>query len=262
MTSPSFSGEAVRSNCEAVAGRERGSVMAFIAAFPGYLRRNKKDEELQNVITMEVAMKASLFLVLLLFLVAVPPVHAQWHVGGLLGHTPAKTAVSPEPETITYSGRLRMGIGGVVDYALTKEIDLHGMLMLIGKGTTIDREDMSDDVIWTVSSIEIPLLVRYTLQTPGDVRPFVAAGPTVGFLRAAEFDVGGEREDDDAAKSFDAGMVVGAGVLMPWQSGRLFAELRYARGMIDVRDTDQAVKNRGVLVLLGITFPLGKDPSF
>lgn len=205
-------------------------------------------------------MKASLFLAFLPLLFAVPPVQAQWHAGGLLGLNQATTAVDPEPETIAYSGRLRMGIGAVVDYALTRDIDLHGMLMLIGKGTTIDREDMSDEVIWTVSSVEIPLLVRYTLQISGDVRPYVAAGPTIGLLRGAEFDIGGEKEDDDDAKSFDAGMTIGGGVLMPWRSGRLFAELRYARGMIDVRDTEQAVKTRGVQALLGITFPLGNNP--
>ncbi len=205
-------------------------------------------------------MKASLFLAILPLLAAMSPVQAQWHAGGVLGLNRASTAVSPEPETITYSGRLRMGIGAVVDYALTKEIDVHGMLMFIGKGTTIEREDMSDDVIWTVSSVEIPLLVRYTLQTPGDVRPYVAAGPTIGFLRGAEFDIDGEKDDDEDAKSLDAGMAIGGGVLMPWRSGRLFAELRYARGMLDVRDTDLAVKNRGVQVLLGITFPLGNEP--
>ena len=73
---------------------------------------------------------------------------AQLQLGGILGLNVASTGIDPEPSFRNYSSSLRFGIGAVVDYPITEKIDLHGQLMVQGKGSKITDEDFSDDLIY------------------------------------------------------------------------------------------------------------------
>src|SRR5690606_40282144 len=90
---------------------------------------------------------------------------AHWQVGGILERNFATASVEPEVGDRAYSMRTAFGIGAVVDYPLAPQIDLHGQIMLQGKGMTLKDPDFERDVDWKVTYIEIPVLLRYTLQT-------------------------------------------------------------------------------------------------
>lgn len=205
-------------------------------------------------------MKAKFPWAILALTLAVPDVNAQWHVGGVIDLNRSNIAVDPEPELGGYSSRLRFGIGAVVDYALSSRIDLHSQLMVQGKGATIEELE-DDEVQWSTSWVEIPIQVRYTFRSNAPVRPFIAAGPSFGFLRSARFEfVDYPDEEDEEAKSFDAGLAISAGASMPQGKGTLFGSLRYVHGLVNVIDVDSDLKvmNRGLQVLVGMTFPIGK----
>ena len=198
---------------------------------------------------------------LLTLMASAPDVHAQWHLGGLLEINRAFTGINPEPSgNRTYHARNAFGIGAVVDYPLRQHIDLHGQIILIGKGNTIKDPDLAGDMIWKATYVEIPLLVRYTFQNEASAQPYVIAGPSFGLLRSATLTVDGESaEDDEDAKKFDMGMVVGVGASMAYGTRKIFGEVRYAHGLVDVVDVSEFdVMHRGVQFLAGVTFPMGK----
>lgn len=187
---------------------------------------------------------------------------AQWHVGGLVDVNRASTSFDPDPQFREYSSRTAFGIGAVVDYELTNRIDVHAQLMLQGKGNTMHDEDFPSDVVWKTSWLEIPVLVRYTISNEGRFHPFVAAGPTIGFLQSAKFTADGEPDqDDEDAESLDLGLVIGGGARMPHGRSVLFGEVRYAHGLTNVTDSGGVftVTNRGLQLLVGVTFPLGQE---
>lgn len=59
----------------------------------------------------------------------------------------------------------------------------------------------------------------------------------------------------------DFGLGFGAGVSFPLGTNALFVEGRYALGLSNINDDpedpDTQIKNKGIQVIAGITFPLG-----
>ena len=206
----------------------------------------------------------TLLLSVILILAMAPGVQGQWRVGGMVDINRAHTAISPEPEFRDYMSRLGFGLGFAADFLISNRMGIHGELLLQGKGNTIQDEDFDDDLHWKTSWVEIPLLFRYTLSSSGTARPYVAAGPSIGFLRSAKFSMSGEPDqDDDDAKSMDASVVLGGGATFPLRRGSLFGELRYVRGLVNVVGGDSEgvfeVRNRGLQLVLGMTFPVGQQ---
>ena len=212
---------------------------------------------------MKSLMNGLLAVVLLALTAWATDAHAQWQIGGVLDINRASASVEPELGNRTYHGRTAFGIGAVVDYPLAPQIDVHGQIMLLGKGQTMKDPDFTaGDVDWKTRYVEIPLLVRYTLRTEASAHPYVAAGPSFGILRSAKFSDREITEDDEDAKSFDMSIVLGAGVSLPRGTSTFFGEVRYAYGLVNVVDEsgidDASVKHRGLQLLGGITFPVGK----
>ncbi len=184
---------------------------------------------------------------------------AQIHLGGIIDLNVASTGIDPEPRFRTYKSSLRFGIGAVIDYPLTEKIDLHAQIMGQGKGNRIQDEDFDDDLLWKATYLEIPLLLRYSIQMDGAAQPYVMAGPSIGFLTKAVFTMKGEPDqDDEDAKGFDFGLGLGAGAKIPQGTHTFFAEVRYVAGLVNVVDSgsDFKVKNRGLLFLFGVTIPV------
>ncbi len=94
----------------------------------------------------------------------------------------------------------------------------------------------------------------------GDVRPYVAGGGTVGYLRRARVASADGTTDEDAKefyKDWDFGLTVGGGLEFGHRI-RGFVEGRYTWGLASVNepeeDEDFSLKNRGWQVLAGLTF--------
>ncbi len=127
------------------------------------------------------------------------------------------------------------GIGAVVDWPLTDQIDLHAEPMLLQKGGKI--ETSSGVAIYKVNYLEIPLMLRYTIQHSASLLPYAMAGPSIGLLSSAKLDIkdGGEQDEKDNTKIFDFGLGIGGGVKIPRGNMTFFAETRYVLGLANIK---------------------------
>ncbi len=187
------------------------------------------------------------------------PLHAQWEVGGLIGLNITSLSVNPGSSSEDYSSRLGLGIGVVVDKPLSDQIYLHAEPMFLQKGSSLETSDFT--AVFKLSYIELPIMFKYIFQTSASVIPYAMAGPSIGLLTSAKVDFkdDGEQDEKDNTNIFDFGLGFGGGVSLPHENKTFFAETRYVFGLTNVnKESDEStVKNRGLQVIIGVTFPVG-----
>lgn len=118
--------------------------------------------------------------------------------------------------------------------------------------------------------IEIPLLAKVNLSD-GPIQPYLIAGPAVSYafdgrirtratalITTQPFDV--DINYGGMLSRWDVGAVGGLGLAMDAGAGKFFIEGRYTHGFtrqIQVPVVNVNVRNRGVAVSLGYSFPIG-----
>jgi hypothetical protein len=194
--------------------------------------------------------KSSVVLVGVFILFMTLPASAQLNVGVLGGLNVATLSVDPD-DGLDISNRTGFGFGGVVDISLGEMLVLHLEPMFLQKGAEIDNVKVK------ASFIDVPVLIKYAFGS-GQAKPYVMAGPNIGFLLSAKAD---DEDIDEVLKSLDFGVDFGAGVSFPMGNNSLFVEGRYALGLSNLNDDpdfpDGKIKTRGIQIFAGITFPLG-----
>lgn len=117
----------------------------------------------------------------------------------------------------------------------------------------------------------IPVLARVLIPTQGSaVRPAIFAGPYVGLKTSCKVEVSGGGFNGsmncDAAtqgttniKGTDFGATFGGGLDLDLGGATALIEARYDLGLttIDATTNPDDVKNRGILVFVGFSFPIG-----
>ena len=201
--------------------------------------------------------KMSVFLVLLLTLSMVLPASAQVHVGVFGGLNRANLSF----DETDLSSRTAFGFGGVLDYGLGESIALHFEPVFLQKGAEAKEEDGFDsEFTFKLTYLEVPVMLKYAFGT-NDTKPYVIAGPTIGFNLSAKATAGSEEQDlKDDIKSIDFGLGFGAGVSIPTGNNSIFVEARYALGLTDINgapNPEFSIKTKGIQIFAGITFPLG-----
>ncbi|GAB3576146.1 hypothetical protein GCM10027578_41430 [Spirosoma luteolum] len=125
-------------------------------------------------------------------------------------------------------------------------------------------------IAYQAQTIEVPLLAKVNL-TQGAIQPYLIAGPAVSYAvdgrvrtrgtalittRPIDVDVnyGG------TLNRWDVGAVGGLGLAMDAGAGKFFIEGRYTHGFtrqVQVPVVNLNVRNQGVAVSLGYSFPIG-----
>jgi len=212
--------------------------------------------------------KSSVLLVVFLVLGMIMSANAQVHFGVLGGVNLANVSIDPMPEEgMEFSNLTCFGFGAVLDYYLSESIALHLEPMYLQKGT---KYGMTIEGFGEVGGemnatyIEIPVMLKFEFGA-NNVRPYIMGGPTIGYNLSAEMKMSfeGEEETEDmkeTIKDFDYGVVFGGGVSMQMGDNTFFVEGRYSLGLANINDdpddTDTTIKNKGIQVFAGITFPL------
>ena len=125
-------------------------------------------------------------------------------------------------------------------------------------------------VAYQSQHIEIPLLAKVNL-TDGPVQTYLIAGPSVGYavdgrIRTRATALISTRPYDidvnygGMLSRWDVGAVGGLGLAMDAGAGKFFIEGRYTQGFtrqLQVPLVNVNVRNRGVAVSVGYSFPLG-----
>jgi len=224
-------------------------------------RRKLKSLKSKQNLTISIMKNHFLFAVLLLLLLPVRRTDAQtFGVRG--GMNFPSMLFKDDEETYTDNNRLRPAfhMGGVIDYALGDAFSLEGDLLVSLKGLrTVVKDGDYKSSSWTnLYYINIPLLAKYSFDA-GSVKLYGAAGPYFGMGITGKYrykdEYDGESDsdtekiewgndpDNDNLKRFDAGLHLGAGIILGQIQAGLFYELGLANISSDQSDGLRA-KNR------------------
>ncbi len=207
-------------------------------------------------------MKKMIILVVALFtLIAVLPATAQVNFGVIGGLNLANLSVDPDAG-VDISNRTAFGIGGILSFGVGETLALQLEPMFLQKGAKLKLSDQGFtlEAEIKVSYIEVPAMLKFAFGS-GDTKPYVMAGPTVGYLLSAKVKDDMEEQDiKDDVKNIDFGLAFGGGVSLPMGNNTVFVEGRYSLGLSDINDDssdDTKIKTKGIQIMAGITFPLG-----
>ncbi len=162
----------------------------------------------------------------------------------------------------TVSPGMRLGFGGgmFLAYAITDNFIIQPEMMFMMKGCKWEEDPAT--LTAKLNYLDFNFLGKFAIATEGNLDPFLFFGPQVGILMSAKWkaELGTAEEEvdvKDAYKSFDFGLVIGAGFDYVLESGRITFDARYTLGMtniIDASGVDQ--KNSGIMFLVGYGFDL------
>ncbi len=108
-------------------------------------------------------------------------------------------------------------------------------------------------------------MLKYAFGT-GDTKPYIMAGPTIGFNLSAKqkITLGSDSDEEDIKddiSSTDFGLGFGGGVNFHTGNNSIFVEVRYNIGLTNINDDsddpDTEIKTKGIKIFAGIIFPLG-----
>ncbi len=165
------------------------------------------------------------------------------------------TANAPSTDAITgltAGAFLSLGLGA---------IEIEPNLLFTAKGykygdpTTPDAEFVNK-----FQYVEIPVLVKWMIIPVGPVKPYLGAGPAIGFLTSADVTskIAGASTTADAKSALegsDYSAVIEAGVRIGLGAISLHGDVRYSIGLADIQKTGSgSVKNNTVSILVGVGF--------
>ena len=150
---------------------------------------------------------------------------------------------------ILTSSRTEYGIGGIIGYKLDDHFALELEPTYLRKGGTQMANAGNPNIDITLSVLEIPLFMKASFGTT--VRPYVKAGPVLGFVLSSEAEseqggvVGGNASQtyladlNNVIKNMDFGVTFGAGISFLAGKYTIFVDGRYSIGMIDLFQAGQ-----------------------
>jgi hypothetical protein len=185
--------------------------------------------------------------------------------------------------SLDMNGSTSIGIGAAADLPLYRNLHLRLEPMYLKRGgglqSDIPFELPNIGLSYESSFIEVPVMFR--AEFGKSLRPYVLAGPTVGFLLDSHITVeflgiGVRCSLQDITKTVQFGFTYGAGIHYPVDNFFLFIEGRYTVGLSDIieggplsiqigderieeniNEEDVEMKTKGLQLMMGITVPLG-----
>jgi len=214
--------------------------------------------------------RINLLMAAFLALIMVLPAAAQANLGIIGGLNFADLdGKNPDGTKIEFSGRTGLGIGGVLDLAISENASLVFQPMYLQKGAK--QSEQGVDFTFKANYIEIPALVRIAFGA-ANTRPYIFAGPSLGIRLSADIEasMGGSSlsgDIKDLTSSTDFGLAFGGGLKFQLENLAIFVDGRYALGLSDIfkggtsttfEADDAEIKTRGIQIMGGVLFPLGK----
>jgi len=119
--------------------------------------------------------------------------------------------------------------GGFIRFNISKTFAIQPEVLYIEKGAKLEQIFPVGTERWefNLSYLEVPVLVKFMIPTPGGVKPNLYAGPALAIKLSYKFKAEGGgvtvEEDIEGMKDTDFGIIVGAGV----DIGKLMVDVRY-----------------------------------
>lgn len=204
----------------------------------------------------------------------------DFHVGWVGGLNFADMDVIGDGIEQEVTHRTVWGAGCILGVSLGEYFSIQMEPKYIQAGGVLNMEGSNVDYEARVSAIEVPLLLKVGFGTT--IRPYVFAGPTIGYLLTAdvEAELSGLTVKADwmpVSKKIEYGISVGAGVSVPLWRGSLFVDGRYHFGLNNMNEggtiefkagpivmpedisPDDELSTKGFRMMLGYTLPLGGE---
>jgi hypothetical protein len=160
-------------------------------------------------------------------------------------------------------------VGGLLNFGLGSVLSFQPELLYTLKGSTY--KSLEGDGKFKFGYVDVPLLavIRTPLQGAMPIRPYLLAGPVLGFRADCSVEVtdgtssastkcsnGGDFVD---FKKTDVGLALGGGVGVPVGAGSLLFDARYGMGLTKLDNSSNAadVKNRSFAFTLGYSLRFG-----
>lgn len=167
-----------------------------------------------------------------------------------------------------------------LDIPLSNRVSFRPEVAYVQKGVSVKQSldinlggfnlPLGATIAYQSQHIEIPLLAKFNLSD-GPVQPYIIAGPAVSYavdgrirsratalITTQPIDV--DINYGGMLSRWDVGAVGGLGLAMDAGTGKFFIEGRYTQGFtrqIQLPVVNVNVRNRGVAVSLGYSFPIG-----
>ncbi len=158
--------------------------------------------------------------------------------------------------------------GAMVEFNIAPWFAIQVEPTYITKGCKLTTNNSSYEVNVKLNYLEIPVLLKLKIPSPGKINPYIIAGPSIGFRLSAntetpagEFDVKNETQSTDFALDFGAG----AGIyIAPFID--LVIDARYSLGLSNLLNNtgqedfiginNQKIKSAGFQISAGVMFGL------
>ena len=129
-------------------------------------------------------------------------------------------------------------VGGIfIAFNLSKSFSIQTEVLYTMKGATFEYTDVEETVEEKLYGdyLEIPLLLKFKFLS-GGIRPFIFAGPYVGFKLSEKLEVMGEEIPMEEAllKNNDYGAIFGGGLQL---GSKFHVDVRYSMGLEKILDS-------------------------
>ena len=158
----------------------------------------------------------------------------------------------------TFESKTNFTGGFTVRTDLNRNLAFQPELLYAVKGsqTTTELDRVISDVSFTITYIEVPVLLRYSFTPRSTVSPVVSAGPVVSFnidSRVRYSAVGSDIEftdSDDSIKGTDFGVAAEVGADFRWTLRTISLGARYTYGISNIIDNPDDPKHNGAFSLM------------
>jgi opacity protein-like surface antigen len=191
-------------------------------------------------------------------LVGVGSAQTKFSLGVNVGPNFANLKTDPD---LSWDSRFGFIIGADAEFMFSDMWGLQAGVEYIMKGA--EYTFLNETVTIKLSDISIPIYVKVKFPLDGSAfKPFLFAGPQIGFITSAEIEGGGTTQDvKDQFESMDFALDFGAGgqyALNPKTA--IFASLGYSLGLVNIVKLDVgeegSMKTTGFQILVGVRFQL------
>ena len=148
--------------------------------------------------------------------------------------------------------------GGFIQFNISKVLAIQPEFLYTMKGARMEEEVLGETlkVAYNLSYLEVPVLVKFMIPTPGGVKPSLFVGPAVAIKLGAKMKVeyAGDTDEDDVSddvENTEFGLIIGGGL----DFGKIMFDVRYNLGLTTLSIyEDEEIKNRGISFKVGFSF--------
>ena len=148
--------------------------------------------------------------------------------------------------------------GGFIQFNISKVFAIQPEFLYTMKGARMEEEVLGETlkVAFNFSYLEVPVLVKLMIPTPGGVKPSLFFGPAIAFKLSAKskMEYAGQTDEEDLSdvmENTEFGFVIGGGL----DFGKLMFDLRYNLGLTSISiDEDEEIKNGVISLKVGFSF--------